>query len=432
MHTILIENGTVLTAEGWTDPGYVWINGDRITAVQPGKAPPDLRAQAGELISAQHCAVLPGLVNAHTHLSQTFMRGLAGGRPLLPWLKELIWPLQGALSPEDLRLSTLLGLVENLTCGVTRVVNHHKVAPTHAHTDAVCEASLSVGLRVTLARSWTDLGTNAESPDLVTSDLRRLFAQWRDLDRLTIANGPLALWRCSASTLQRTHEIAQKNGSFTHFHVSESQDELNMSLDLTGLRPVTWLDSIEVLGPSTQVVHAVWVDEEEIGLLAQAGAPVIHCPVSNAILGSGIAPLAELLSQGVSVRLGTDGPASNDTQDMWETIKTAVNLTRARTLDATALPPPAALRLAIDKNALSPDSPADLILVNLNHPRAMPVHDVDSALVLSTHGGDVDTVIVGGQILMRNRRVLSLDVPALLEQCRHAVKNLRQRADIVA
>lgn len=430
MHTILIDDGIVLTADGWANPGYVWIVGERIAAVGAGEAPADLAAQAEEIISARHCAVMPGLVNAHTHLSQTFMRGLAGGRPLLPWLRELIWPLQGALTPQDLHLAALLGLVENLTCGVTRVVNHHKVAPTHAHTDAVCEAALTAGLRVTLARSWTDLGSNAEPADAILSDLQRLFGQWQGSERLTIANGPLALWRCSTGMLQRSHELAQKYGSFTHFHVSESQDEVKMSLDQSGQRPVTWLDAIGVLGPDTQVVHAVWVDESEIELLAERGAPVIHCPVSNAILGSGIAPLAELLSSNIAVHLGTDGPASNDTQDIWETVKTAVNLARARALDATALPPAVALRLAMGETALIPGSAADLILVDLNHPRAMPVHDVDSALALSTHGSDVDTVIAGGQILMRKRRVLPVDVPALLEACRYAVKDLRQRAGI--
>jgi len=313
---------------------------------------------------------------------------------------------------------------------VTKVVNHHKVATTQAHTDAVCEAAMLVGLRVTLARSWTNQGSNAELEDVIMRDLQRLFEQWQHSDRLSIANGPLALWRCSAGMLQRSHKLAQKYGSFSHFHVSESQEEVRMALDQTGQRPVSWLDTVGVLGPDTQVVHAVWVDETEIELLAQSGAPVIHCPVSNAILGSGIAPLAELLSSNISVRLGTDGPASNDTQDIWETLKTAVNFIRAHTLDATALSPAAALQLVMGADALTPGSTADLIVVNLNHPRAMPVHNVESALTLSTHGTDVDTVIVGGQILMLNRQVKSVDETALLDQCRLAVKNLRHRARI--
>jgi 5-methylthioadenosine/S-adenosylhomocysteine deaminase len=430
MGTILVEKGAVLTGEGWLEPGYVWVVGERIETVGPGKAPAEIRDQAGDIISADYCAVLPGLVNAHTHLSQTFMRGLAGGRPLIAWLKELIWPLQNAITPEELHLAALLGLVENLRCGATEVVNHHKVIPTTAHTDAVCEAATAVGLRTAIARSWSDRGPNREPPALIMADLERLFDQWHATERLKIANGPIALWRCSADMLHRSRELAQKHGSYTHFHVSESLDEVQMSLDETGLRPVTWLDSIDLLGPDTQVVHAVWVDDSEIELLARADAPVIHCPVSNAVLGSGIAPLAKLQSEGVSVRLGTDGPASNDTQDIWESLKAALNFARIKTLDATALSPTEALRLAMGTEVLTPGAPADLIIVNLNHPRAMPVHNIDSALALSTHGSDVDTVLVAGQILMRNRQVLVLDEVALLAECRRAVNSLRKRAGL--
>ena len=430
MGTVLIENGAVLTDKGWLEPGYVWVVGQRIETISAGKAPARLRDQAGELISANHCAVLPGLVNAHTHLSQTFMRGLAGGRPLIAWLKELIWPLQNAITPEELHLAALLGLVENLRCGVTEVVNHHKVIATVAHTDAVCEAAALVGLRTTIARAWSDRGAIHESPAPILADLERLFGQWHGLERLKIANGPIALWRCSAETLQRSRALAREHGSFTHFHVSESLDEVQMSLDETGLRPVTWLDSIDVLGPDTQVVHAVWLDESEMALLANAGAPVIHCPVSNAVLGSGIAPLVDLQSQGVSVRLGTDGPASNDTQDIWESLKAALSFARIKSMDATVISPSEALRLAMGSEALTPGAPADLIIVNLDHPRAMPVHNIDSALVLSTHGSDVDTVLVAGQILMRDRRVLMLDEAALLAECRLAIRSLRKRAGL--
>lgn len=430
MGTVLIENGSVLSREGWLEPGYVWVVGERIEAVGPGKAPHEISDQAGEIISANFSAVLPGLVNAHTHLSQTFMRGLAAGRPLIAWLKELIWPLQNTISPEELHLAALLGLVENLRCGATEVVNHHKVITTTAHTDAVCRAATAVGLRTTLARAWSDRGENCESPAAILADLDRLFTLWHGVDHLKIANGPIALWRCSADMLRSSRELAQRNSSFTHFHVSESLEEVRMSLEETGLRPVSWLDSIDVLGADTQVVHAVWVDENEIVLLAQAGAPVIHCPVSNAVLGSGIAPLAELQSQGVSVRLGTDGPASNDTQDIWESLKTALSFARIKTLDVTVLSPREALRLAMGAEALIPGAPADLIIVNLNHPRAMPVHNIESALALSTHGSDVDTVLVAGQVLMRNRQLLMLDEAALLAECRQAIYSLRKRAGL--
>jgi 5-methylthioadenosine/S-adenosylhomocysteine deaminase len=426
----LIRDGAVLTEAGWVQPGYVGIAGETITALGKGAPPETLVAQADTVIDAQHRAVLPGLINGHTHFSQTFMRGLAGGRPLLPWLRELIWPLQRALTPEDMRLAALLGLVENLRCGATCVVDHHKVTMSPAHTDAVCQAADKVGLRLTLARAWSDQGKDAETPDVILADLERLFETWAGHDRVRVASGPLALWRCSEQTLRRTHALAHRYDSITHTHVAETEDEVRMSLDAYGLRPLAWLDEIGVLDEHTQIVHAVWVDEEEIALLEESDATVVHCPVSNAVLGSGVAPVAALHAAGIPLRLGTDGPASNDTQDIFETLKAAIGFARATTRDATVLPPKAALRLATGGRTLTPGAPADVIVVNLDHARAMPVHDVDSALALSTHGSDVETVIVDGNLLMHEGRILVLDEANLLAACRAAVEHLAARAGL--
>jgi 5-methylthioadenosine/S-adenosylhomocysteine deaminase len=300
---------------------------------------------------------------------------------------------------------------------------------------------------LTLARAWADRGANAEPPQSILDDLERLFERTKDERRWTederllslvighssfvhIASGPLTPWRCSAETLCKTHELTQRYGGVTHIHVSETRDEVEMTLKETGLRPVAWLDSLGVLGPDTQIVHAVWVDEAEIELLAQRGALVVHCPVSNAVLGSGTAPVKAMRARGVHLRLGTDGPASNDTQDLIETIKWAVGLARVSTLDPTALAPADALAMATGGRTLACDTPADVILVDLDHSRAMPAHDTSSALALCSHGSDVDTVIVGGRLLMQDKRVLVVDEAALLDECRAAVRGLRARAGL--
>lgn len=427
---ILITNGSILARNGWTDLGYLWSEGGIIQEIGVGEPSTELARKADEIIDASNCAVLPGLNNAHTHLSQTFMRGLAGGHPLIDWLKEVIWPIQEVISAGEIYLAALLGLVENLRCGAIWVTDHHKITATSVHTEAVLKAAREIGLRFTLARAWSDRGKIPESPESILADLRRLFDQTKDDDRLDIANGPLALWRCSAETLLAARALALDNGAVTHFHVSESQDEVQMSLDEYGLRPVEWLDSIGVLGPDTQMVHAVWVDEAEMALIATGKAPVIHCPVSNAVLGSGVAPVAKMLARGIDVRLGTDGPASNDTQDIWETLKSAVLFGRATTLDPTVLPPSQALTLATQGRVLKVKDLADLIIVDLNHPRVVPVQDIDSALVLGTHGSDVETVIVGGEILLRAGKVTVLDEAALYDECRAAIRSLRKRAGI--
>jgi 5-methylthioadenosine/S-adenosylhomocysteine deaminase len=431
MGTILIENGGVLGPAGWLEPGFVSVVHQEIHTVAAGSPPEALKSQADTVLDARHCAVLPGLVNAHTHLSQTFMRGLVGGRPLIEWLRELIWPIQEVIAPEELRLAALLGLVENLHCGAIHVVNNHKVVASPIHTDAVLDAAQEIGLRFTLARAWSDRGAISESPAEILQDFRRLYEKWSDPSGLIqIANGPIALWRCSQETLQNTHALALEHGSFTHCHVSETREELRMCLDETGLRPVHWLADIGVLDPYTQVVHAVWIDAEEIERLAEVRSPVIHCPVSNGVLGSGIAPVPKMLAAGVDLRLGTDGPASNDTQDLWETVKLAVNFARGSAQDPTVLPPDQALSIATGGRVLEPGAPADLIVVDLNHPRAVPVHDLSSALVLGTHGSDVRDALVNGEFLLRAGQVQVLDEAALYDACREAVKNLRKKAGL--
>lgn len=430
MKDILITDGAILTEKGWIERGYIHLENGTIKTIQAGDPPNIEVGQTIKLLSAQHCALLPGMVNGHTHLSQSFMRGLAGGRPLINWLKELIWPLQDAITKEELYLAALLGLVENLRCGVTELTNHHKITRTQAHTQAVVRAAREVGLRMTLAHSWSDKGKNAESKDTILANLDQLFKMLQGEERVKAANGPLALWRCSAETLRLTHVIALDHSSITHFHVAESLDEIRMSMDEYGMRPVEWLENIGMLGQETQIVHAVWVEDEEIALIAKAKAPVIHCPVSNAVIGSGIAPVAKMLRHGIALRLGTDGAASNDTQDIWETMKFAVSLVSATTCNPTDLPPKQALELATGGKTLNPGQPADLIIVDLNHPRLVPIHDLYSALVLGAHGSDVKTVIVDGEILMEDGKVLCLDEASLLNECRYAIKALRKRANI--
>lgn len=430
MTDILIENGRMLTTGGWSESGYLTLQAGKIAALGLGPAPIETRRSAKQVISAEGMAVLPGLTNAHTHLSQTFMRGLSAGRPLIRWLKELIWPLQSAMSLEELQLAALLGMVENLRSGATQVVDHQKITKSPECSQAVCAAAQQSGLRLTLARAWADKGTNAENPQAILDELESLYEGYAGSPTIQIASGPLTPWRATAETLRKTHALSQRYGGSTHIHVSETNDEVKLTMDESGLRPVAWLDSIGVLGRDTQVVHAVWVDADEIRLLRARGALVVHCPVSNAVLGSGMAPVAEMQQAGIPIHLGTDGPASNDNQDCFETMKMALCLAHLRSLAPTYLSPAEVLCMGTAGKTLSTGEAADVILVNLRNANAVPVHDIDSALVQCCHGSDVDTVIVNGKLLMHQKRILALDEDALLRECEQAVTGLRQRAGL--
>jgi 5-methylthioadenosine/S-adenosylhomocysteine deaminase len=442
---LLIKNGSILTMDKQNTmytPGWVCVENDRIGAVGADQPPVDLLAAAERVIDATHLAVMPGLINAHTHLSQTFMRGLGDDKPLLAWLKQVMWPLQTAMRPDEMRLAALLGLVENLRCGATTVGQHHKITTSPAHVDAAAEAAERVGLRLQLARGWIDLGTNAESPEVILAEMSRLRERWHGQaeGRITVAFGPMAAWRCSDEMMRQTFALAREWGLRTHIHVAEAKDEIRLMRQRNGLGHIEWLHRLGALGPEMQLVHCVWVSEAEIDLIAESQALVVHCPVSNMYLASGAAPLRRLLDRGVTVALGTDGPASHNSQDLLETLKIAALLAKVSTGQATALLPGEALRLVTtagarflgreDVGGIIPDAKADLTLVNLNTTRAMPVHRPESAVVYSASGADVHTVIVDGRILLDGGQVTMLDEAALLEECRAAAKRLLKRAGV--
>jgi 5-methylthioadenosine/S-adenosylhomocysteine deaminase len=339
----------------------------------------------------------------------------------MSWLSEKIWPLQEKMTAEDMKLASSLGILENIQCGVTSITDHHKITTTENHTRAVLESAETMGIRLTLAKSWSDTGEGAESMDNILVNLDRLFND-NQSDLVTIANGPLAPWRCSREGLQLSHELTTRNKSVTHIHVAEIQDEISRFLQKYNQTPIAWLEELGILDSNIQLVHSVWVDQDDIKRISQAGSTVIHCPVSNCVLGSGIAPVSEMRKQGIPVLFGTDGPASNDSQDIFETMKTALNLARVKTLDPTVMSPENALSMASAGKKIKEGQPADLIIVNLNHSRAVPVYDKTSALVLCSHGSDVETVICNGKILMQDKKCLFIDELKLYHDFRKAIK----------
>jgi 5-methylthioadenosine/S-adenosylhomocysteine deaminase len=451
MSTILISGGTVLTqdAQGTVyDTGYVFVEDDHIAAVGAGHYPaqgePGFRAD--QVIDASLMAVIPGLVNAHSHLFQTFVRGLADDKPLLQWLETAIWPVMHAVTEEEMYLASLLGMVENIRSGATSVIDNQYIHTNQGNDDAVFRAAKESGIRLKIARGWADMNYHEafmETADTVVAELGRLLETWHGEEngRLSVESGPLIPWGCSDEAMARIYALAQEWGVGTHVHTAESEPEVDMLIEQRGLRHVEWLEAIGCLGPDTQLVHSVWLSKEEIDLVAERGAMIVHCPVSNMYLASGIAPIAELQRRGVTVALATDGPGSNNSQDNMESLKFAACLQKVGTLDAMSLLPEAVLQMATRGGAramgqeqeigsLEVGKKADIILVDLNASHIMPVHRVASALVYNAHGSDVDTVIVDGHVLMKDKQVQFLDEEALLAECRAANKSLFERGGV--
>jgi 5-methylthioadenosine/S-adenosylhomocysteine deaminase len=450
MSTILIEDGSIVTVNDDSQvhhKGYVFIENDLITAVGAGD-PPALFRKADTIIDATLMAVMPGMVNAHTHLFQTFIRGLADDKPLLDWLKAAIWPVAQALTEEEAYVAALVGMVENIRGGATSVIDHQYVHTEPGNDDGVCRAADEAGLRFLLARGWADIGYHPafmESQDQIVNETTRLREMWQiqGNGRIRVEFGPLIPWGCTENTMCRTHNISPKWGAGIHIHVAETRVEVDMNLESRGNRHIEWLAEMGVLGPDMQLVHSIWLDDNEIDLIAEHGAIVVHCPVSNMYLASGVARVPEMLQRGITVALGTDGPGSNNSQDMLETLKTTALLHKVHTLDATILLPEDILWLACRGGSIAFGLPqqigsleagkkADVVLVDLDTPMAMPVHRLPSALVYNASTRDVDTVLVDGRLVMRHKKILFLDEKALLARARRTCANLFERAGVVA
>jgi 5-methylthioadenosine/S-adenosylhomocysteine deaminase len=239
----------------------------------------------------------------------------------------------------------------------------------------------------------------------------------------------------------RTYALAREWGVGTHIHVAETKVEVDMNLEARGMRHIEWLADLGILGPDVQLVHSVWLDDNELDLVAEHGAVVVHCPVSNMYLASGPARIRDMLRRGIHVALASDGPGSNNNQDMMEVLKTTALLAKVSTLDAMAVSPKDVLRMACRGGALAFGQPewigsleagkkADIVLVDMDTPFAMPVHSAVSALVYNLSYGAVDTVLVDGQVLMKDKKILVVDEKAVLEEARAVCKKLFERAGV--
>ncbi len=448
MSSILIENGAVVTVNDDQQvhrKGFVLVEGEVIAAVGPGE-PPAAYRKADTVIDATHMAVMPGMVNAHTHLFQTFIRGLADDKPLLQWLEAAIWPVAQALTEEDAYVAALIGMVENLRGGATSVIDHQYVHTEPGNDDGVCRAAEEAGVRFLLARGWADMDYHPafmEGPDQIVAETTRLREQWqRQGDgMMRVEFAPLIPWGCTDETMRRTDELSRTWGEGTHIHVAETKVEVDMNLEARGSRHIEWLAEIGVLGPHMQLVHSVWLDDHEIDLIAAHNAVVVHCPVSNMYLASGVARVPAMREKGITVALGSDGPGSNNSQDMLEVLKTTALLHKVDTLNAMILLPEDVIWMACRGGATAFGMPeqigsleegkkADVVVVDLDTPMAMPVHRAPSALVYNASTRDVDTAIVNGQIRLRHKEITFLDEKQLLKSARQVCANLFERAGV--
>jgi len=441
----LIAEGAVVTVDRHAtvhDPGWLLVEDRDIVEVGPGRPPESVVSRAGRTIDASGAAVMPGMTNGHTHLFQTFFRGLADDKPLLDWLRDCVWPGAVHLDAESAAVAATLGLVENLRTGATTVVDHQYVHVDPEIDDAVCDAADRLGMRFLLARGWSDRNYEPQLMETTEQILERTTAvqeRWHghDGDRIRVGLAPLIPWGCSDEAMHATVTAARAWGGGTHIHCAETAEEIDMSLDERGMRHVEWLQHLGLLGPDFQLAHSVWLDDGELDLVATSGALVVHCPVSNMYLASGVPRITEMRDRGIPIALASDGPGSNNRQDMFEVMKQTILLQKVTRLDAMVLQPEDALEMACRGGAaawggeigsIEVGKRADLVVVDLDSVFTAPVHRIPSALVCCATPAQVSHVMVDGRLLLDEGSLTMIDEAQLLADATEMAREVWRRA----
>lgn len=431
MADILIKNGYVITMDSRRRilaNGSIVIDDGKISAV--GK---DLKAKCEKTIDARGKAVLPGLINAHTHLSMTLLRGVADDMPLMEWLEKKIWPIEDNLKADDCYSGALLGSLEMIKSGTTCF------ADQYFYMEDVARAVEEAGLRAVLSRGIIELD-DPERRKRTIMEGERLVKNWQGTanGRITTMFGPHAAYTCSQECLMQVKELARKYKVGIHTHIAETKEEVEIIEKKYGKRPVEHLNGIGFLGPEVLAAHCVWLTKHEIEVIKKRGVKPVHNPISNMKTASGFAPIPEMMEAGIPVALGTDGAASNNSLDMFNEMKFAALLSKVHRLDPTVVPAQAVLEMATIKGAialglqreigsLEVGKKADIVLVDLKKPHLAPLHNVVSHLVYSAVGSDVDTVIVDGEVLMEKGKVLTLDEDRVLKDVQKVSDDLLAR-----
>jgi 5-methylthioadenosine/S-adenosylhomocysteine deaminase len=446
---LIIRGGTVITM----DPerriirdGAVCIQGSRIAAVGDSH---DLltRFTASERIDAVGKIVIPGLINTHTHLFQTFVRGIGQDLPAIEWLHQAIDPIVGRLSLEDAYLSTLLGCLEAVKSGTTCILEYNYANPLPGIADETIRAFQEIGIRGILARGILDTGDLhsdiIQDTDAELAECERLITRWDGTyeGMVSIWIAPYTIMSATADAFKGARSLADRHHVWLTVHAA-TPSTIEAAVAQYGMGDLRWEEKIGFLGPDVLLVHCCGdLTEGDLDLIATLGAKVSHNPVSNCYLGEGIAPISEMVQRGIPVGLGTDGPSSNNNMDMLATIKIASLLQKVKHLNPSALSADKVLEMATIEGArtvgmeteigsIETGKRADLVVVDLWHPNCIAVHDPIASLVYSATQESIDTVVINGRVVVQNRGLQTVDEEEILRRSQKVAQRLIARAGI--
>ena len=426
---ILIENGIILpmnmpnTGQQYFN-GTIGIENDRIAFITTDSSKSDdfLAAHSdARRIDATGKIVMPGLINTHTHVAMALLRGISDDMPLMEWLEQHIWPIEGKMGYQEVYDGARLGILEMLLGGTTTFVD------MYPYEEAVAQAAENAGIRAVVSPCPMDFRM-----EHFENDWRQVQKRFKDSRLITMWMGPHAIYTLSGDNLQRSITLSKELGIGSHVHLAETQTEQDNCMKQHGMSPTEYMERQGLFDTRTLAAHCVVMSDQDIRILAEHGVSVAHNPQSNMKLSSGIAPVRKMLDAGINVSLGTDGASSNNDLDMWDEMRTASLLQKVSTMDPCAIPAYTALQMATINGAnaigregelgqLTAGALADIILIDIEKPHLYPHTNLISELVYSTHASDVDTVIINGNIVVENRKCLSMNAK---EVCQTAQKHI--------
>jgi 5-methylthioadenosine/S-adenosylhomocysteine deaminase len=432
--SLVLAGGTVVTMDAANRVianGAIAIEGSDIVAVDTAESIAK-QFRGRETIDSSGQIVLPGLINTHTHAAMVLFRGLADDLALSEWLNKYIFPAEAkTVSPEFVRAGTRLAALEMIQSGTTTY------ADMYYFEEEVAAATKAAGLRGVLGQTIIQFPVaDAKTPADGLVRAEAFIRTFKDDPLITPAVAPHAMYTLDGPTLKAARDLSKRLGVPTLIHLAETYDEIQAAQQRFKSSPVSYLDSLGFLGPGVLGAHGVWVSDADISLLKTRGVGVSHNPESNMKLASGTAPVPAYLRADVAIGLGTDGAASNNDLDMFEAMRFAALLHKHASRDPRALSARSALEMATIRGAramgmdrrigsIEPRKLADVITVSVNGARQTPMYDAISHLVYVIRGDDVQNTIVNGQVLMRDRKVLTLDEKAVIAEGGSWVEKVR-------
>ncbi|PYT02353.1 MAG: N-ethylammeline chlorohydrolase [Acidobacteria bacterium] len=440
--TLLIKGATVITLddENHVFDGDVFVENGRIGAL--GASLTGSAHKADDVIDAVGRVLLPGFVQTHIHLCQTLFRGAADDLSLIDWLTKRIWPMEAAHTPESIYASARLGIAELIRGGTTCALTMETVH----HTDAVFRAVEESGFRATVGKCMMDKGDEVpaglrEDTEASIAESLALLERWNGQaeGRIRYCFAPRFAISCTQELLERVGRLSRERGVMIHTHASENRDEIELVERETGRRNIEYLNDVGLAAPNVVLAHCVHLDSEEMEVLSRTGTHVAHCPSSNLKLGSGLAPVFEMLERGISVSLGADGAPCNNRLDMFTEMRTAALIQKALH-GAEALPALRVLRMATidgaralgldqETGSIEAGKRADLILLNVDRPHMTPHPNPVSTIVYAAEASDVETVLIDGHVLMRARELTTLDEQAVIREAKEQSNRLSKAID---